>query len=72
MHGFQRGNEIIHITYLPNLKKPILAIGNQYVMQKIASFDSEEYAEGFTKMLEKWFGTEEQVEASDARGDDTN
>ncbi len=57
LHGFRRGEEIIYITHLPNHKKPVLLIGNGYCSQKIASFDREEYAEGFCKMLEEWFGT---------------
>lgn len=57
LHGFRRGDEIIHITHLPAHKKPVLLIGNGYAYKKIASFDSEEYAEGFCKMLEKWLGT---------------
>ena len=60
MNGFRRGNETIHITHLPNYKKPVLLIGNGYCSQKIASFDSEEYAEGFCEMLSKWLGVEEQ------------
>ena len=54
LHGFRRGDEAIHITHLPKYKKPALLIGNGLCYQKIASFDSEEYAEGFCKMLEKW------------------
>ena len=56
MNGYQRGDEHIYVTHFPGLKKPVLAVGNKYVMQKIASFDSEECAEGFNKMLNKWFG----------------
>lgn len=54
LYGFRRGEERIHITHLPNYKKPVLLIGNGSCLQKIASFDSEEYAEGFCKLLEKW------------------
>ena len=60
MGGIQKGDEQIFITHLPTCKKPVLAIGNKCVMQKIASFDSEEYAEGFYKMLCKWFGLEQE------------
>ena len=56
LHGFWRGDETISITHLPRYKKPVLLIGNGLCCQKIASFDSEEYAEGFCKMLERWFG----------------
>ena len=56
MNSFSRGDEYIYVTHLPGLKKPVLAIGNGYVIQKIASFDSEECAEGFCKMLKKWLG----------------
>ncbi len=64
LHGFRRGDENIYITHLPTHKKPVLLIRNGYVYQKIASFDSEEYAEGFCKMLEKWLGTGGQNENS--------
>lgn len=56
LHGFRRGEEIIHITHLPNHKKPVLLVGNGNCAQKIATFDSEEYAEGFCDMLSKWLG----------------
>ena len=54
--GICRGSEYIYITHIPGLKKPCLCIGNGYVIQKLASFDSEEYAEGFYKMLCEWLG----------------
>lgn len=60
MNGIRRGNEVIYITHLPGLKKPVLAIGNGYVIQKIATFDNEEVAEGFSKMLNEWFELEEK------------
>ena len=60
LHGFRRGEETIHITHLPNYKKPVLLIGNGYCSQKIASFDSEETALGFCKMLEKWLLAESE------------
>jgi hypothetical protein len=60
LHGFRRGEETIHITHLPNYKKPVLLVGNGLCSQKIASFDSEEAAEGFCKMLEKWLMIESE------------
>ena len=57
LHGFKRGEEVIHITHLPNLKKPVLLVGNAYRVRKIASFDSEEDAECFCSTLEKWLQT---------------
>lgn len=56
LHGFRRGDEVIHITHLPDRKKPVLLVGNGNRTQKIATFDSEEYAEGFCNMLSKWLG----------------
>ena len=56
--GIQRGDEHIYVTHLPTHKKPVLCLGNGCVIQKIASFDSEEYAEEFCKLLLKWFGLE--------------
>ncbi len=61
LHGFRRGEESIHITHLQNHKKPVLIIGNGLCFQKIASFDSEEYAKGFCEMLDKWL----QIESED-------
>ena len=61
LHGFRRGDEAIHITNLRGYKRPVLIIGNKNVMRKIASFGSEEYAEVFVKMLEKWFGMEGDI-----------
>lgn len=58
LHGFRRGEETIHITHIPNRKNPVLLIGNVYCSQKIASFDSEECAEGLCELLDKWLGIE--------------
>ena len=52
--GIRRGDEYIYVTHLQTHKKPVLCLGNGCVIQKIASFDSEEYAEGFYKLLLKW------------------
>lgn len=60
LHGFRRGEETIHITHLPNCKKPVLLVGNGLCSQKIASFDSEEAAEGFCKLLNKWLMVESE------------
>lgn len=60
LHGFRRGEEIIHITHLPNYKKPVLLVGNGLCAQKIASFDSEEMAEVFCKLLNKWLMAESE------------
>lgn len=56
MNGIRRGDEVIYITHLQGYKKPVLAIGNGCVIQKIASFDSEEYAESFCEILNRWLG----------------
>lgn len=60
MNGIRRGDEVIYVTHLQGYKKPVLMVGNKFVTQKIASFDSEEYAEGFCKILNRWFGIEEE------------
>lgn len=61
LHGFQRiekdETETIYITHWHRHKKPVLLIGKGNNYHKIASFDSEEDAEAFCKMLEKWLGT---------------
>lgn len=56
MNGILRGDEVIYITHLQGYKKPVLTIGNRCVIQKIASFDSEEYAESFCEILNRWLG----------------
>ena len=64
MSGFKRGDEVIYISQVPTFlaeKKPCLLIGNKYCVQKIATFDSQEYADGFSKMLGEWFGAEMEV-----------
>lgn len=58
--GLRKGDKVIFITHFPGLKKPVLAIGNKYVMQKIASFDSEEAAEGFLAILCEWLGAKRE------------
>lgn len=57
--GLRRGDTVIYITHFPNLKKPVIAIGNGCVISKIASFDSEEAAEVFYAMLCDWLGVKE-------------
>jgi len=63
LYGFRRGEEVIHITHLPTHKKPVLLIWNRNRIRKIASFDSEEAAENFSKMLEKWLMAESEDKA---------
>ena len=65
MNSYAMGNEYIYITHLPGLKKPVLAVGNGNVLYKVASFDSEEDAEGFSLMLGRWFGVDREVEYED-------
>lgn len=55
-----RGDERIYVTHVPGRKNPMLCIGNGNVIQPIASFKSEEHAEGFYKLLLKWFGLKEE------------
>ena len=64
MNGIRKGNEVIYITHLPNHKRPVLAIGNGYAIQKIATFDNEEVAEGFCQMLNTWLGLEDTDETA--------
>jgi len=61
VNSFKRGNERIYITHFPGLKKPVLAVGYENVIQKIASFDSEDCAEGFCSMLGRWFGCDKET-----------
>lgn len=63
LHGFRRWQETIQITHLSNYKKPVLLVGNGSRLRKIASFDSEECAEEFCKLLEEWLGIKAESEA---------
>ena len=56
MNGVSRGDEVIYITHIQGYKKPVLAIGNKCVVRKVASFDSEEAAEMFSQLLNRWLG----------------
>ena len=60
MNGIRRGDEVIYITHLQGYKKPVLMIGNRTVVQKIASFDSEDFAESFSEMLNRWCKIEKE------------
>lgn len=62
LHGFRKGDKVIHITHLKGYKKPVLMMGNGYTAWKVASFDSEDTARQFMEMLEEWFGTTEVKE----------
>ena len=59
MHGFRKGDEHIYITYLPEFKKPLLLLGKGNEGRKIASFNSEEDAEAFCKLLDDWLEIKE-------------
>ena len=67
--GFRCGEDAIHVTHLPDRKKPVLLIGNGMCYRKIASFDSEEYAEIFCRLLEKWLGIINKAESEEAKND---
>ena len=66
--GFRRGDTVIYFTHFPNLKKCVIAIKNGCVMEKIASFDSEEAAEDFYAMLCDWLGVKME-DQNDRAGD---
>ena len=57
--GYKKGDEHICVTHIPERKKPVLMIGNEFVMTKMATFDSEETAEIFYDMLGRWLGVKE-------------
>lgn len=59
LHGFRRGDEIIHITHLKGYKKPILMMGNRGCAWKVASFDSADSARMFQEMLARWLEVKE-------------
>lgn len=59
--GFKRGDMYIYITHIPQRKNPCLCIGNGNVIQPIAYFQSEEFAEGFYEMLQEWFELKQEV-----------
>ena len=65
MNGWNWKNEHIQVTHIPKNKKPVLLIGNEYLLWKIASFDSEEDADDFCRMLNRWLGL-------DGRGENGN
>ena len=65
MNGWMYKDEHIQVANIPKHKKPVLMIGNGMVMQKIGSFDSEEDAEVFCAILNKWLGI-------DGRGENGN
>ena len=65
MNGIRRGDEVIYIMHLPDLKKPVLAIEYKYVIRKVASFNDEESAELFSAMLNNWLGVENEKDGND-------
>ena len=65
--GIRRGSEVISITHIPGRKKPCLCIGNEYCIQPIAYFQSEEYAEAFYEMLLNWFNLEMGADDENAK-----
>lgn len=62
MDSFKKGNESIHIMYIPRNKKPILGIGNGNTIEKVASFNDDECAEKFHDLLCRWFELEDEKE----------
>lgn len=61
---FIKGDETIYICEIKEYKKPVLMVGLGYIVHKIASFNSEEEADYFIDMLERWLGTEKHKEVS--------
>lgn len=55
MSVFTRGEERIAIMRIPERKHKVLAIGKDNVFQPIASFTSDESADQFEEMLDRWF-----------------
>ena len=54
-----KGKDRIGVTHFPNCKRPCLFIGNGCVIQKVATFNSEEHAEGFYRMLLRFLDLQE-------------
>ena len=58
MSGINRGQETIYIQHMGGYKKPVLLYAKENVLRKLASFDNDESAEFFNRLLNKWFGLE--------------
>ena len=67
MNSFKRENEVIYITHWPNKKKPVLAIGNGCVIQRVGMFDSEESAEKMCEILNRWLCLDNEVTSENIR-----
>lgn len=60
MATYRKGGDKISISYLPGKKKKCLLIGEGYILTKVASFDDDEAADMFEKMLEYFLGIKEK------------
>lgn len=50
------GEMVIGSGNLPGLKKPCLYVGNEYCIEKVASFNSEDARKLFEAYFEKFLG----------------
>ena len=58
MSGINRGHETIYIQHMGGYNKPVLLFAEGNVIRKLASFDNDESAEIFNRLLCEWFGIE--------------
>lgn len=60
MATYRKGSDRISICYMSGKKKPCLLIGEGSTYRKVASFDDDEAADMFEKMLEYFLGIKEK------------
>ena len=53
---YRKGDTVISVTNIPGRKKKCLLLGTNVYLQKVASFDDDEAAEMFEKVLEHFCG----------------
>ena len=53
---YRKDKSVIGIGNLPNCKRKCLYVGNEYCIEKVASFSSDEQANVFERYLEYFLG----------------
>ena len=56
---YTRGDFVISVSTMPELKKPCLLIGDKYSVRKVATFNSYEAKQDFLKWFEYFLNLRE-------------
>ena len=62
MARYRKGDTVMSVTNVPNRKNKCLLLGTDLYLQKVASFDDDEAADMFEKVMNYFFSAKEKHE----------